>query len=94
MSENVQPPESVSQPPTENAKRNGYAVTGLILGIAGVFLFNPFSIVPILAIVFGGIGLNKAHARPGKPGMVSAWIGLILGIVYTIVAWVHSHGLA
>lgn len=69
--------------------RNGFALTGLILGIASVLLAS-IGIIPILAIVFSGIGLAKVKARSGK-GKVQAWIGLILGILYTLV-YMHQHG--
>lgn len=62
---------------------NGLAVTGLCLGIASVFLAF-IGIIPILAIIFSGLGLAKAHARGGA-GQVQAWIGLVLGIVFTLV---------
>ena len=75
---------------TEKPKtRNGFALTGLILGIASVLLAS-IGIIPILAIVFSGIGLAKVKDRSGK-GKVQAWIGLILGILYTFV-YMHQYG--
>ena len=62
---------------------NGYAVTGLSLGIASVFLYF-IGIIPLLAIIFSGIGLAKVKERQGK-GQVQAWIGLVLGIVFSIL---------
>lgn len=62
--------------------RNGYAVASLSLGIAAVFL-SFIGLIPILAIVFGGVGLRKVRALDGR-GRVQSWIGLILGIIYTI----------
>jgi len=69
--------------------RNGFALTGLILGIASVLL--SIGIIPILAIVFSGIGLSKVKDRSGK-GKVQAWIGLILGILYTLVYMLYHYG--
>jgi len=69
--------------------RNGFALTGLILGIASVLL-SSIGIIPILAIVFSGIGLAKVKDRSGK-GKVQAWIGLILGILYTLV-YMYQYG--
>lgn len=69
--------------------RNAFALTGLVLGIASVFLWF-IGIIPILAIVFSGIGLAKVKDRAGK-GKVQAWIGLILGILYTLV-YMYQYG--
>jgi len=69
--------------------RNAFAVTGLILGIASVFL-SFIGIIPILAIIFSGIGLAKVKDRGGR-GKVEAWIGLILGVVYTLV-YMYQYG--
>ncbi len=73
---------------TQNAgqvatRANGFALTGLILGVVAVFL-SFIGIIPILAIIFSGIGLAKVKDRAGR-GKVQAWIGLILGILYTLV---------
>ena len=68
---------------------NGYAITGLSLGIASVFLAW-IGIIPLLAIIFSGIGLAKVKQRQGK-GQVQAWIGLILGILF-MFASLYEHG--
>lgn len=69
--------------------RNGFATTGLTLGIlSGVF--NGIGIIPFLAIIFSGIGLAKVKTYEGD-GKVKAWIGLILGIIYMLMN-MHSHG--
>lgn len=61
----------------------GFAITGLVLGIVGVFMFWLYAIVPILAIIFSGIAMNKAKQVGAKPhGMAIA--GLVLGIIFTI----------
>lgn len=61
---------------------NGLAITSMVLGIVGVFLFWLYSVVPILAIVFGGVAMSKAKQAGAKPsGMAIA--GLVLGIVFT-----------
>ena len=62
---------------------NGYAVASLSLGIAAVFL-SFIGLISILAIVFGGVGLRKVRDRDGR-GRVQSWIGLIPGIIYTIM---------
>lgn len=63
---------------------NPAATTGLVLGIASIFLGGLVGLLPIIAIVFAGIGLSRASARQNA-GKIQAWIGLILGIVYTVV---------
>lgn len=60
--------------------RNPAATTGLILGLASI-LFYEVGLVPILAIVFSGIGLSKGPTGKGK-----AIAGLVLGILYTLVS--------
>jgi len=54
------------------------SVTGLCLGIASVILWE-FSIIPILAIIFGGIGLIRDKKR------WMAGVGLALGIIFLLV---------
>jgi hypothetical protein len=90
----AQPRQSKSVVPTEVGRNNepitqaeqsanGFAITGLSLGIAAVFLYF-IGIIPILAIIFSGLGLAKVKSRQGR-GQVQAWIGLILGILYTLM---------
>ncbi len=62
---------------------NAYAIAGLILGGLSVFLYA-VGIIPILAVVLSGVGLYKVKGFHGK-GRVPAWIGLVLGIIYTIM---------
>ncbi|MBS4008486.1 MAG: DUF4190 domain-containing protein [Clostridium sp.] len=89
----VRPPDSAdsSEPPAEVAlPRNGFALTGLVLGIASIFL-SFVGIIPILAIIFSGIGLAKVKDRGGR-GKVQAWVGLILGVLYTLVnMYLYGH---
>ena len=70
-------PASPSHPPAPAAKV-GFGVTALVLGLVGIFLFwVPFFglILPILAIIFGGIGIYLQSGR----GMAIA--GLIIGLI-------------
>lgn len=82
-------------PIEEPKKRNGFAIAGLSLGIAGVFLYE-FGTIPILAIIVSSIGLSKVKSYQGI-GKIHSWIGLILGIIYTLVfmafVFMPSHGL-
>lgn len=70
-------------------QRNRFAIAGLSLGIASVFLFE-FSIFPILAVVFAAIGLAKAGASGGR-GRGQAWAGLALGVLY-MLARLYRYG--
>lgn len=73
---------------TQSSSMNGFAITGMVLGIASVF-FSFIGLIPILAVVLSGIGLGKARSY-GK-GRIQASIGLILGIVYFVV-YLHQYG--
>jgi hypothetical protein len=63
--------------------KNPFAIAGLCLGIASVFLYT-IGVVPMLAIIFSGIGLAKLHQYAGA-GKIQSWIGLVLGIIFTIM---------
>ncbi|MCX6723379.1 MAG: hypothetical protein NT094_04955 [Candidatus Staskawiczbacteria bacterium] len=67
----------------ERIKTNKSAIVSLCFGIASV-IFWEFSIVPIIAIIFGIIGLARDEKR------LLAGIGLILGIIFLILR--ISHG--
>ncbi len=77
------PPPSLPPPPIVYQvvqPTNGLATASLVLGILGIALFWFLGfIMSILAIVFGGVGLDRARA--GGPGKGSAMAGLILGII-------------
>ena len=64
-------------------RKNNYALAVLILGVVSVFLYT-IGILPILAIVFSSIGLSKVKPYGGK-GQIQAAIGLVLGIIYTLL---------
>ena len=74
-------------------KANGLALTAMILGILGItaglcLLFFP--VLPILAVVFGHVGLAQTR-RTGAPGrgyaitgLVTGYIGIALAILWLI----------
>jgi len=64
-------------------KKDGFATASVVLGILSIFLWE-FSIIPILAIIFGIIGIKKT-LKNEKIGLSSAITGLILGILFLIV---------
>lgn len=87
------PPGYLPPPYAAKPKANGLALTSMILGILGItvglcLLFFP--VMPILAVVFGHMGL--AHIRrtgaPGRgyaiAGLVTGYIGIALAILWLI----------
>jgi thiol:disulfide interchange protein len=65
--------------------RNKAALAAYYLGL--------FSIIPCLgpllsiaAIVFGIMGLRQARLRPEAKGKVHAWVGIIAGLLFGLVA--------
>lgn len=64
-------------------KKNKLAMTGFILGILSIFL-SWVGIIPILALILSSIGLHQTRERK-ESGEVLAIIGLILGIIFTLV---------
>lgn len=62
---------------------NGFSTAALVLGIVGLPTFCT-GIVPLLAVVFGVIGLRQAGAEGGGRGLAIA--GIVLGTVGTGLA--------
>lgn len=59
---------------------NGFAIASFVLGIIGV----PFActlIVPVLAVVFGGIALIQINASPVNNGRWQAIAGISCGLI-------------
>lgn len=67
---------------TSNRTNNGMAVTGFILGLASIFLYF-IGILPIFAVVFGGLGLTTFNSQTHKNKWMAV-VGLALGVIYTI----------
>jgi hypothetical protein len=70
--------------PRELPHRPARPATPRLLRVSRSVFLYVIGILPILAVVFSGVGLAKAQSRNGQ-GQVAAWIGLILGIIYTIM---------
>jgi len=75
------------------AKANTPAITGVVLGILGLFCcccpFGASLVASALAIVFGFVGLNQIKSRPGAyttdPMMAKVAIGLgIVGVLMQV----------
>lgn len=85
----LQPPSVPHRPPTVTVDSpavpsQGLAVTALVLGCCSVFFFWLYGIVPVLAIIFGGVSMNQSKKTGRKPsGMAVA--GLTLGIIFTVI---------
>jgi hypothetical protein len=74
----------------ESVQKNQWAAPALALGIVSVFFAWVF-VPPILAIVFGAMGLSRATAlsndKVAKTGKGFSITGLVLGGVYLFVAF-------
>lgn len=70
-------------------KNNKLAIIGFILGMVSI-LFGFIGIIPILALIFSGIGLWQIKKQK-EGGAILAIIGLILGVVYTLV-YMQNYG--
>ena len=73
--------------PAANRRSNGMAVTGFILGLASV-VFYVVGIIPILAVVFSGLGLTSFKPEAQKNKWMGG-VGLALGIIYTVMMLNH-----
>lgn len=77
------------QPPV--TPKNGFGTTALVLGIiALLFAWIPFVgfigfVLGVLAIVFGGIAVNRAHKRLAS-NKVMSYFGLALGVLAFVIS--------
>lgn len=62
-------------------KLNGFTITAIVMAAVG-FLLNPFAIMSILGIVFGGIGIAKSTNKKDKKWAI---ISLSLAIMETLL---------
>lgn len=63
----------------------GFAIAALVLGCCAPFFFWLYGVVPVLAIVFGGVSMSQSKKFGYKPsGMAVA--GLVLGIIFSVIA--------
>lgn len=74
----------------EKQPNNPYAVVALTLGVVSVF-FGMFIVPPIVAIVYGSLGISRATAlsnhNVSKTGKGFSVAGLVLGIVYLVLGY-------
>lgn len=77
------------QPPV--APKNGFGIAALVLGIiALLFAWIPFVgfigfVLGVLAIVFGGVAVNRAHKRLAN-NKVMSYFGLALGVLAFVIS--------
>lgn len=78
-------------------RNNSFAYTGCVLGLVS-FLFNPFAILSVLAIVFSAMGLAKSNELEGRgkiTGRGTAIAGIILGLIgLAYLGWALSRQFA
>ncbi len=76
--------------------KNKVAIYALVLGVSSTILFETF-IIPMASIVVGGIALGRASELKAigvqDRGFGFSLAGLILGIVYTLTAFIIATGL-
>lgn len=77
-------------PPIPVANKNGTGTAALVLGILGVTIL-PF-IGPILAIIFGGMGISNVNRGTATnkgaamSGLILGIVGLLFGLIYLSIA--------
>lgn len=79
----------VDPQPTQDEKTGG-AILGwsLGLGIVSVFVGGDFGFVPISTVI---VSLIAVTTKSWHPGRWLAWVGLVLGVAYTLV-YLHNYG--
>lgn len=58
-------------------------ITGFILGLLSIFIYWLIPFLPLLAIVFSGVGLSKVKVDNTKGKGLATW-GIALGSLYTL----------
>lgn len=87
------PPGGYPGSPTPAGPQNGSGTAALILGILGVTVCCATVVVPIIAIILGRQGVQKADAGlatnrgMAQAGFVLGIIGLVVGLLW-VVFWI------
>ena len=67
--------------------KNAYALIAYYCGVFSLLSIIPlFFPLPVLALIFGIKGLRARNRNPVIKGSVHAWIGIILGGVFTLIS--------
>jgi hypothetical protein len=75
----------------QKQEKNKLALTGFILSIISIPLYE-IGIIPILAVIFSAIGLYQVKNNKKQEGGANlAIIGLIIGIIYTLM-YMNAYG--
>lgn len=72
--------------------KNGQSIAAMVLGLCSI-LFYPFVIPQVLAIVFAVTSIT-AQRRAGQPPSGMAITGLVLGVIWTLIALVFWMAMA
>jgi len=81
------PPPAAPAVPVATARTSGMAVASLVLGIVSFFCVGFFVVVPILAIVFGHLALDRIAQSGGwVKGRGLAIAGAVLGWIFIVPA--------
>jgi Domain of unknown function (DUF4190) len=82
------PPWGYPPPPPSSPPIEGFATTGMVLGIVGLVSGWIYVITPILGVIFSGVALKRiSDARVNQPkgGKGMAIAGLICGVIGTLM---------
>jgi hypothetical protein len=77
---------------------NGLSIASLVLGICGLLFL--WVIGPILAVIFGHVGLKQIRTRNENgrgmaiAGIVMGWIGVAVSILFIVVIILAAVGSA
>lgn len=82
----------MENPNSPDSQTNKFAILALIAGIVAVFFFE-FFVPSFLAVILGGLGLNRADElqseKVQKSGKGMSIAGLVLGVVYLLVGYLR-----
>jgi hypothetical protein len=89
------PPIAVPYQPSPARRTNGFAVASLVLGIVSFFCVGFLFPVPLLAVIFGHLALERIARSGGAlggrglaiAGAILGWIFLVPPVIATFV-WV------
>lgn len=86
--------QTASAAPVEQKKANGFAITGLVLGLVGLFGGNYLFLVPgIIGLIFGIIGMVKAK-QYSAPGLaIAALVVSVIAFVIWLIIWIAAFAL-
>jgi hypothetical protein len=79
------PPPAYPGVPYVAQRTNGLAIASLVLGIVSFFCLGFLFVVPLLAIIFGHLSLDRiARSGGAEKGRGLAIAGLVLGWIFIV----------